>query len=72
MCSGEGPIGTAKRKQPNTEALCQPPPPPPPVPENEWVVGQWLWPVTDRQALKTGGGLWEAEYWDPQRGRLLW
>ena len=27
MCSGEGPIGTAKGKQSNTEALCQPPPP---------------------------------------------
>ena len=30
MCSGERPTGTAKGKQPNTEALCQPPPPPPP------------------------------------------
>ena len=29
MSSGERPIGTAKGKQPNTEALCQPPPPPP-------------------------------------------
>ena len=28
MCSGERPIGAAKGKQPNTEALCQPPPPP--------------------------------------------
>ena len=27
--SGERPIGAAKGKQPNTEALCQPPPPPP-------------------------------------------
>ena len=27
MNSGERPIGTAKGKQPNTEALCQPPPP---------------------------------------------
>ena len=27
MSSGEQPIGTAKGKQPNTEALCQPPPP---------------------------------------------
>ena len=26
MCSGERPIGAAKGKQPNTEALCQPPP----------------------------------------------
>ena len=26
MSSGEGPIGAAKGKQPNTEALCQPPP----------------------------------------------
>ena len=29
MCKGERPIGTAKGKQPNTEALCHPPPPPP-------------------------------------------
>ena len=27
MCSGERPIGAAKGKQPNTEALCQTPPP---------------------------------------------
>ena len=27
MSSGERPIGAAKGKQPNTEALCQPPPP---------------------------------------------
>ena len=26
---GEGPMGAAKGKQPNTEALCQPPPPHP-------------------------------------------
>ena len=30
MSSGERPIGTAKGKQPNTEALCQTPPKPPP------------------------------------------
>ena len=29
MSSGERPIGAANGKQPNTEALCQPPPPPP-------------------------------------------
>ena len=29
MSSGEMPIGTAKGKQPDTEALCQHPPPPP-------------------------------------------
>ena len=29
MSSSERPIGTAKGKQPNTEALCQRPPPPP-------------------------------------------
>ena len=29
MCKGERPIGAAKGKQPNPEALCQPPPPPP-------------------------------------------
>ena len=28
MSSGERPKGAAKGKQPNTEALCQPPPPP--------------------------------------------
>ena len=28
MSSGERPIGAAKGKQPNTEALCHPPPPP--------------------------------------------
>ena len=28
MSTGERPIGAAKGKQPNTEALCQPPPPP--------------------------------------------
>ena len=28
MSSGERPIGAAKGKQPDTEALCQPPPPP--------------------------------------------
>ena len=28
MCSGERPIGAAKGKQIDTEALCQPPPPP--------------------------------------------
>ena len=29
MSSGEGPMGAAKGKHSNTEALCQPPPPPP-------------------------------------------
>ena len=28
MSSGEGPIGAAKGRQSDTEALCQPPPPP--------------------------------------------
>ena len=32
MGSGERPIGAAKGKQSDTEALCQPPPPPPPLP----------------------------------------
>ena len=32
MSSGERPIGTAKGKQPNAEALCPPPPPPLPNP----------------------------------------
>ena len=31
MSSGERPIGAAKGKRPDTEALCQPPPPPLPV-----------------------------------------
>ena len=31
MSSGDRPIGPAKGKQPNTEALCQPPPPPLPL-----------------------------------------
>ena len=31
MSSGERPIGAAKGKQPDTEALCQPPPPQPPL-----------------------------------------
>ena len=31
MSSGERPIGAAKGKQSDTEALCPPPPPPPPV-----------------------------------------
>ena len=30
MCKGERPISATKGKQPNTEALCQPPPAPPP------------------------------------------
>ena len=34
MSSGERPIGAAKGKQPNTEALCPPPPPPPVPPPN--------------------------------------
>ena len=33
MSSGERPIGAAKGKQSDTEALCQPPPPPPRPPE---------------------------------------
>ena len=36
MSSGERPMGTAKGKQPNTEALCQPPPPPHCPPPHEW------------------------------------
>ena len=44
MSSGERPIGTAKGKQPNTEALCQPPPPPRWVLERQppphWVLGR--------------------------------
>ena len=31
MSGGERPIGAARGKQPDTEALCQPPPPPPPL-----------------------------------------
>ena len=35
MYNGERPIGAAKGKQPNTEALCHPPPPPQSVGEDE-------------------------------------
>ena len=31
MYNGERPLGTAKGKQPDTEALCQPPPPNDPI-----------------------------------------
>ena len=42
MSSGKRPIGTAKGKQPNTEAFCQPPPPPfnPPPPTKVTIVGK--------------------------------
>ena len=37
MSSGERPIGAAKGKQSDTEALCQPPPPPPlPLPDQKY------------------------------------
>ena len=36
MCKGERPIGAAKGKQSDTEALCQPPPPPPPPASSYW------------------------------------
>ena len=38
MSSGERPIGTAKGKHPNTEALCQTPTPQGPAPKLEAVV----------------------------------
>ena len=38
--SGERPIGAAKGKQSDTEALCQPPPPP--SVSNEWLVQRTL------------------------------
>ena len=40
MSSGERPMGAAKGKQSDTEALCQPPPPPglPPPPLRKWQV----------------------------------
>ena len=44
MSSGERPIGTAKGKQPNTEALCQTPPCPPsrrPNPKHNPGMGAW-------------------------------
>ena len=40
MSSGERPIGAAKGKQSDTEALCQPPPPPNPG-------NTKLWPEVD-------------------------
>ena len=41
MSSGESPIGAAKGKQPNTEALCQPPPPQSPaIPDDPPLTGK--------------------------------
>ena len=66
MGSGERPIGAAKGKQPNTEALCQPPPPlhPPALP---------LWPLAGPQvprntspSVTTTGSL--AKWWTTWRG----
>ena len=48
MSSGERPIGAAKGKQSDTEALYQPPPPPPPArdfwQQSTWEVGYELTP----------------------------
>ena len=45
MSSGERPVGAAKGKQPNTEALCPPPPPAglPVVPHNSPLSVRWPW-----------------------------
>ena len=52
MSSGERPIGAAKGKQSDTEALCQPPPPPafqdPPLPTRTDTVG-WSSSGTGRE-----------------------
>ena len=40
MSSGERPIGPAKGKQTDTEALCQPPPPPPPSDPSTYADGK--------------------------------
>ena len=40
MSSGERPIGAAKGKQPDTEALCQPPPPPRTPPLLQTIAGK--------------------------------
>ena len=45
MSSGERPIGAAKGKQSDTEALCQPPPPPA---EGDSVTQGWVGGCIDR------------------------
>ena len=42
MSSGERPIGAAKGKQSDIEALCQPPPPPPGG--GGTILGPWVFP----------------------------
>ena len=42
MSSDERPIGAAKGKQPNTEALCPPPPPPQPPPAGPGAPGPFI------------------------------
>ena len=43
MSSGERPIGAAKGKQSDTEALCQPPPLQSPSPPRETVTSMFFW-----------------------------
>ena len=62
MCSGERPIGAAKGKQSDTEALCQPPPPPLPRVQRKIKALKKDGPdrsvrwTTGRHLLDTGGG----------------
>ena len=49
MSSGERPIGAAKGKQSDTEALCQTPPPE---------------PLARGPLGGGGGGAWEREFWE--------
>ena len=58
MSSGERPIGAAKGKQPDTEALCETPPRHPPI----------LWQsVTISVTKKYRGALWTSQYFRNQR-----
>ena len=54
MSSGERPIGAAKGKQSDTEALCQPPPPPP-HPLQSPPPPQWGGPSLGPKAWETLG-----------------
>ena len=53
MSSGERPIGAAKGKQIDTEALCQPPPPPRRIPMVVWGAGRR---ASQERMRKHGGG----------------
>ena len=51
MSSGERPVGAAKGKQSNTEALCQPPPPPPAAHARRARPPEWHAARSERAAL---------------------